>query len=324
MKITVYGAGAIGGHLATRLGQLEGLTLSVVARGAHLAAIQRDGLTLHLPAGNSLHTRPDAAVADSDALPPQDIVFVTLKAPSLPEAAAAIGRLVKPDGCVVFFTNGLPWWMGLAQGSRLDPEGRLRAEVGLARTVGGIVYSANAVEAPGVVRHRGWDQWVMGEPDGSPSARVEMLRDLLAGAGLNAQASQDIRRAVWLKLVYNASGNPLAALTRLWAYEVAEHPDLGPLSLAIRREIAAIAAACGVSLAGEPALESMDDVKQPSPIRPSMLQDVANGKPMEVEAILGEAAQIATAQGVPTPAITAVLAMLRGLDQFLRSGRTLD
>jgi 2-dehydropantoate 2-reductase len=319
MRVTVFGVGAIGGHLAARLCHAPVAEVSVVARGAQLAALRAQGLRLLSPAGD-VQARPLAAVEDAGALPPQDLVFVTLKAPSLPGAAAAIAGLLAPEGCAVFFVNGLPWWMGQAGRSRLDPESRLRDLIGLSRTVGGVVYSANAVETPGVIRHLGYDRWAVGETGGEASPRVERIRQLLAAAGLAAVASGDIRREIWLKLVHNASTNPLSALTRLTPRDLCIHPDLAPLALQIRREIAAIAAAEGCSLAAEPALSSLADMARPEPIRPSMLQDVLSGRALEVEAILGEPTELARRYGIAAPGLEALLPLLRGLDQSVRAG----
>jgi len=157
MRVCVFGAGAIGGHLAVRLAR-GGAEVSVLARGPHLAAIQRDGLTVHASDGQ-LHTRVRAS-DDPKALGPQDAVLVTVKAPALPAVAAGIAPLLKPDTPVVFAMNGIPWFYfhgigGALEGRRLakiDPGDALWRAVGPERAIDGVVYAASAVIAPGECR----------------------------------------------------------------------------------------------------------------------------------------------------------------------------
>ncbi|HET6306207.1 MAG TPA: 2-dehydropantoate 2-reductase N-terminal domain-containing protein, partial [Rhodopila sp.] len=146
MKICVYGAGAIGGHLAARLHK-AGAEVSIVARGPHLAAIQAGGLTVHAIDGT--HHAPVRAAADPAELGPQDAVFVTVKAPALPAVAAAIPPLLGEETPVAFVMNGIPWWYfdhlpGPHQGQslpRIDPGDILRRTLGPGRAIGGVVYS---------------------------------------------------------------------------------------------------------------------------------------------------------------------------------------
>src|SRR5688572_4874830 len=107
MKICIFGAGAIGGYVAAKLAR-SGADISLIARGAHLAAIERNGLTLH-QAGVKHHTRPRAA-ADPAALGEQDYVFLAVKSPALPAAVQALAPLVGRDTAVVAAMNGIPWW----------------------------------------------------------------------------------------------------------------------------------------------------------------------------------------------------------------------
>ena len=177
MRVCVYGAGAIGGHLAVRLAR-GGAEVSVLARGPHLAAIQHDGLTVHTSEGQ-LHARVQAS-DDPKALGPQDAVLVTVKAPALPAVAAGIGPLLKPDTPVAFVMNGIPWFYfhgigGALEGRRLpkiDPGDALWRAVGPERAIAGVVYAASAVIAPGVIELENPNsRVVLGEPDGAlPSA----------------------------------------------------------------------------------------------------------------------------------------------------------
>jgi 2-dehydropantoate 2-reductase len=170
MRICVYGAGAIGGHLAVRLAR-GGADVSVLARGAHLAAIQRNGLTVHTTEGQ-LNARVLAS-DDPKSLGPQDAVLVTVKAPALPAIAAGIGPLLKPDTSVAFLMNGIPWFYfhgigGELEGRRLpkiDPGDALWRAVGPERAIAGVVYAASTVIEPGVIDLENANpRVVLGEP----------------------------------------------------------------------------------------------------------------------------------------------------------------
>ena len=176
MKICVYGAGAIGGWLAGNMAR-GGADVSVVARGAHLAAIRRDGLTVETP--ESSFTVQVKASDDPADLGPQDVVLVTVKVPALPAVAENISALLREDTPAVFLNNGIPWWYfmghgGSLEGSRfpaLDPGDALWNTVGPARTLGGIAWPASSGPKPGVIRMIGGATrgCVVGSPDGSDS-----------------------------------------------------------------------------------------------------------------------------------------------------------
>ncbi|HEY4174667.1 MAG TPA: 2-dehydropantoate 2-reductase, partial [Rhodopila sp.] len=206
MKICIYGAGAIGGHLAARLYK-AGAEVSVIARGAHLAAIQANGLTVHAVDGE--HRAPVQASADPAELGRQDAVFVTVKAPALPAVAASIGPLLGADTAVAFVMNGIPWWYfdhlaGPHEGTplpRIDPDNALRRALGAGRTIGGVVYSASAVVEPGVVDvEQPKSRFILGEPDGSMSDRVTTLAGLITKGGVSGEATPAIRTEIWNKL----------------------------------------------------------------------------------------------------------------------------
>ncbi len=326
MKVCIYGAGAIGGHLAARLVATGGHEVSVIARGAHLAAIRDKGIVLRA-GGAEIGGRPHAATDDPAALPEQDVVLVTLKSPSIPAIAAPLARLLGARGVAVFLINGVPWWWNHGTGrdaplDLLDPEGALWRGVGGARALGGVINSSNQVVAPGVVLNTGGNRWLIGEPDGSRSDRARMVADMLAAAGLNALVSADIRADIWRKLCVNISSNPFAALTRLTSREGGAIPGLDDLCVRAIDETLAVAAAMGRDLRGEIDPEA---IVRPaggrSPGRSSMLQDVDTGRALEVDAIVGQVQAFGRAAGVPTPTLDVVLPLLRGLDAALRQAR---
>jgi 2-dehydropantoate 2-reductase len=313
-RICVFGAGAVGGYLAARLAH-AGREVSVVARGAHLAAIRQDGLRLVTPE-ESFVTHL-AASSDPSDLGPQDLVVVAVKAPALPEVARAIGPLLGPGTPVAFAMNGVQWWYGhgFAPGgheldlSRLDPGGALDQALGPDRALGMIVYSPNEVIEPGVVRNGGGrNRFVLGDPAGPRSERVETVRAALAGAGFTVEATDDIRHEMWLKLVRNVSTGPLCALTGARASDIVDDPGTRAVARAMVVEALAVAASHGFALGIDPDASSRPGTR---PVhKPSMLQDLERGRPMEIDAILGMVVDFAAQAGVPTPTLSTVLALL--------------
>ena len=323
MNICIYGTGAIGGHVAVRLISAQAADVSIVARGAQLDAIRRNGLTLRR-GSKSTTVRPAAATDDPTTLPAQDLVIVTLKAYAVPAEAERIARLLAPAAPALFILNGIPWWWnhGLKSGatlSLLDPDGALWTKLGAGRALGCVVYSSNTVTAPGVVTHEGGNQWLIGEPDNSDSERLRTVIAVLKKAGLGAEPSFDLRRDIWNKLVLNAAFNPLAALTRLDTGAVAADSKLAVMVERIADETLAVAAALGWDIREQVSARGIL-MSGGGGWRPSMLQDVDRGRPIEAEAILGQIHAFAREKHVATPTIDAVLPQLRDLDRALRGG----
>jgi 2-dehydropantoate 2-reductase len=314
MKVCVFGAGAIGGHIAARLA-LAGAEVSLVARGAHLAAIQADGLTFHAPDATH-HSRPRAS-ADPAELGPQDAVIVTVKAPSLPSVAAGIAPLLGPDTPVAFVMNGIPWWYfdgigGALDGHRLpalDPDEALRRAIGIPRSIGGVIYSACEVVAPGVVKSaHGNIRLYLGEPDNRLTPRVEALVAFLRAGGWAAEASTDIRTEVWLKLIGNLASGPLCVLTRSTIGAAFADPTLGATARTMAEEARAIGLALGCRI-GQDAVDRV--AKMTMSHKPSILQDLELGRPMEVEALWNAPLELARLGGTPTPVSDLVIALAR-------------
>lgn len=328
MKICIFGAGAIGGYLAARLLHAGGHEVSVLARGPHLQAIRAQGLRLVTPTEDFV-VQPHAATDQPSDLPAQDLVLVTLKAHSLPAIADPLASLLRPEGQAVFINNGIPWWWAMGTPDAqplplLDPQGRLQRALPERQVVGGVVYSANAVLAPGVVRHTANNQWILGRPDGREPAPLAAIVQVLRHAGLNAESSATIRHWVWKKLLRNAAMNSLCALTRVSVDQLAHRPDMLALYHQLVEEIAAVAAAQGHRLQAEveagkrvPQLGAAIDGTPGARIKPSMLQDVEAGRSLEVEAIVGQVQTFARVSGVSTPALDAVVPLLRTLNTQL-------
>jgi 2-dehydropantoate 2-reductase len=289
MRICVYGAGAIGGHLAVRLLR-GGADVSVVARGAHLAAIQRDGLTVRTHDG---HMRARLLASDDPkALGPQDAVVVTVKAPALPAVAAGIGPLLKPDTPVAFVMNGIPWFYfhgigGALEGRRLpkiDPGDVVWNAVGPERAIAGVVYAASAVIAPGAIEIENADpRVVLGEPDGSQSGRVQAIADTISRGGMKAVVSTSIRDEIWNKLLGNLSNGPLAVLTQVSIRDLFQQPECVAAARRVMEEAQAVANALGAHPSANH--DKRIDHGRNLDHKPSILQDLEVGRPMEIDGI---------------------------------------
>lgn len=315
MRICIYGAGAIGGHLAMRFAR-GGAAVSVIARGPHLAAIRRHGLTVQAVDGEHHVMLP--ASDDPAALGPQDAVVVTVKAPALPQVAAGIAPLLRPDTPVAFVMNGIPWWYchalaGPLAGTRLpriDPDGALWRAIGPGRAIGGVVYAASAVTAPGVIAvEQPRSRVVLGEPDGTLSARAEALAGLLTAGGIIGEASADIRTEIWNKLISNLAGGTLAVLAASAPRTVYADPVCAEAGERVMREAAAIAEALG----SRPHANFAQRIASTAGMdhKPSILQDLECGRPMEIDGMFDAPLHLARLAGVAAPTLELLVALAK-------------
>ena len=316
MRICVFGAGSVGGYLAGFLAR-GGAEVSVVARGAHLAAIRADGLRVETP-DDTVVARV-AAGDDPADLGPQDAVLVTVKAPALPSVAAAIAPLLRPDTPVAFIMNGIPWWYFHAHGGALDgrqlplldPDGGLQRTVGPHRAIGGIFWPACSSPAPGVVRlltgfGRGT---VLGEPDGRSSARVLALADAFRAGGLPIAVADNIRALIWRKLLFNLSAGPMCVLTETPVLRTYAEAASVLCSRAMVTEAAALVRAIGID--PDVDMGAIMDSNAQLMHRPSILQDLEASRPMEIDALYTVPLEMARMLGVPTPTLDLIVALIK-------------
>jgi 2-dehydropantoate 2-reductase len=315
MKIAVFGAGAIGGYLAVKLHQ-AGADVRVIARGPHLAAMRANGLTLKSEGHTVTVNLPCTDKAEDAG--PQDYVFVTLKANGLAPAAPEIAKLMGPDTALVTGINGIPYWYFYGVGGpwrdraieSVDPGGKLWRLLPPHQAIGCIVYPAAEVVQPGVIEHTYGNRFTLGEPDGSKSARVEALSQMLVKAGLKAPVRTNIRDEIWVKLWGNLAFNPLSALTASTLERLAFQPDLRAVAHAMMTEAAAVAEALGAKFAVS-IDKRIDGAGEVGAHKTSMLQDLERGRPMEIDALLGAIVELAGLTGKQTPLCRAILALVR-------------
>ncbi|TWT08869.1 ketopantoate reductase family protein [Reyranella sp. CPCC 100927] len=314
-KICVVGAGAIGGVVAARLAQAGG-TVSVLARGPHLARIVADGLTLI--EGDQRSALRVAAADDAGALGRQDIVIVALKAPGLITAAPSLAPLVGPDTVVVPMMNGVPWWFFSSFGGSLagttlqaaDPGGVIARVLPPAQVVGAVVHLSSTVAAPGVIRRGRGNLLLVGEPSGAETPRLQRIVGLLSGAGFEVQPTSGIQREVWLKLWGNMNMNPISALTGSTADLIMDDPLTADLVRRMMEEAAVVGQALGIAMT-----MTIDQrfavTRELGAFKTSMLQDLEAGRGLEIDAILAAPIEIGDRLGIAMPYSKAVLGLVR-------------
>ncbi|MDX1404144.1 MAG: 2-dehydropantoate 2-reductase [Woeseiaceae bacterium] len=315
MRIAIYGAGAIGAWLGVQL-QLAGEEVTLIARGPHLAAMQKNGVKL-LIEGEQRVAHPKC-IEDPREAGPQDFVIVTLKAHSFPGVVDALPVLFDDNTAVVTGVNGIPWWYffkleGPYENHKLesiDPGGRIWDIVGPQRAIGCVVYPAAEIAEPGVIRHIEGDRFILGEPDGRQSERAGKLCDALNAAGFTSRVRNNIRDDIWVKLWGNLCFNPISALTLATLDKVAGEPETAAVCRNMMLEAQQIGEKLGARfrvnidkrLAGGAAVGAH---------KTSMLQDLELGRPMEIDALVTVVQELGRLVDVPTPTIDVVLALIR-------------
>ena len=308
MKLCIFGAGAVGGHIAAKLAA-SGEQVSVVARGAHLEAIKRRGLTLlH---GSAVISGKVLASEKPEDLGRQDVVLVTLKANMLGAFADAAAPLLGPKTAVVFVQNGIPWWYA-KELPRLDPGGKLARAIAAERVIGGVAYSANEVVEPGIIKNNvpGNNMLVIGEINNEKTSRMEKLRAILEKADLSSPLVEDIRQSIWAKLLQNLGTSSLCTLTGVTVSDVRSDPYLSKIASRLGAEGRAIAKALGVDVERAPTRPSGGQASGAVGHKPSMLQDYERGRPMEIDAQLVAPLELARAAKIDTPTLEAIVSLV--------------
>jgi 2-dehydropantoate 2-reductase len=311
MKICVYGAGAIGGLMAAWLAR-AGHDVSLVARGAQLDAIRRDGLRVRSKSGTeSFKIKADA---DPKKLGAQDYVLVTVKAQSLTDVAASIAPLLGEQTSVVTAMNGVPWWFLGMRLKSLDPDGLLSRAIPTERVVGCVIHLAASNPEPGLVSHNMGAKLILGEPGGENTARTRRIADALAAAGFEIVVSSTIEKEFWVKLLGNVSFNPVSALTVSTADRLIQNEEVKAYMVEIMREVLAIGRAVGVDANIDPEAR-IDMARALGPFKTSMLQDLEAGKRLEIDGLLAGTLEIARKAGVRAPFTESLFGLIRARAQ---------
>jgi 2-dehydropantoate 2-reductase len=314
VKVAVVGAGAIGAYVGAALCR-GGADVHLIARGEHLEAMRRRGVTVRSPRGD-FHAHP-RATADPAEVGPADIVFLGLKAYSYAGAGPLLRPLIQPGTGVVAAQNGIPWWYfyglsGPYEGRRVeavDPDGAVSAVIPPGQAIGCVVYSSTEIESPGVIRHIEGTRFSIGEPDGTISQRCTAFSQAMAAGGLKCPVEADLRSDIWLKLMGNVAFNPISVLTGATMGEIAAHPGTRQLVLSMMHETAEIAARLG-NLPKISVERRFEGAARVGDHKTSMLMDFEAGKPLETDTLLKAPVELARLAGVPAPSLEMVHALI--------------
>lgn len=316
-KICIFGAGAIGGYVGARLAGKGEAEVSLLARGAHLAAMKANGLILKETDGSTLTVRP-AVTDDPKQLGVQDFVILTLKSHAIPGVLDQIAPLIGKDTAILFGQNGVPWWYFYRHGGRfdgrtiesVDPGGEIWRRLGPERALGCVIWQAAEIKAPGVVAHVYGERMPLGEPSGEMSDRAKTLSRLLTAAGLKSPVRPNLRQEIWLKLWGNLSFNPVSVLTGGTLAGLAGDAGTRRVIGTMMEEARAVATTLDISFAVG-IEERMDMAAKVGAHRTSMLQDVEAGRPTELDALLGAVIELAQMTGIATPVLKLVYDLTR-------------
>jgi len=315
MKVTIFGAGAIGGWIGVRLAQ-AGASVSVVARGDTLAAIRSEGLRLQ--SGDTTDAVQVTASAQPADLGVQDLVVVAVKAPAMADVARVIAPLLGPDTMVLTAMNGVPWWFfegfgGALAGTRLnavDPDGAIARAIPGRQIIGGVVHASCSLNGPGFVRQHFGNKLIVGEPSGERTARVLHLVSWLEKAGFETVLSGQIQKDAWYKLWGNMTVNPVSAITGATTDLILNDDLVRGFISAVMLEAREIGARVGIPIDQQP--EDRHQVtRKLGAFKTSMLQDVEAGKAVELDALVTVVRELGQLTGVATPFTDALLGLSR-------------
>jgi 2-dehydropantoate 2-reductase len=320
VKFVVLGAGAIGAFVGASLCR-NGTDVTLVARGEHLDAMRQHGVRVCSDRGD-FEARPPVT-DDWGIVESADVVFVGLKAYTLPEVAPRLGELLRPGTAVIAAQNGIPWWYFQKHGGPLDglilesvdPGGVITRSLPPDAAIGCVVYCSASIIEPGVIQHHEGTRFSLGEPDRTESERSRLISASFRGAGLKAPVERDLRNEIWLKLLGNATFNPLSAITGATLRQLGSTIEMRQTLHTAFIEITTLAERIGVRLPISPErrLEAGLGVGDH---KTSMLQDLENGKPLEYQCMTGAVLELAQHLGVPMPCLTTIHACVRSIDEL--------
>ncbi len=303
MRFLIVGAGAIGAYIGARMSQ-AGFNVTLFARGPHLRAMQEHGVQVKSGDGGFV-ARP--AIAPSlEEVGPVDVLILAVKAHGLPQLAPLLKPVLGSETTVVSTQNGIPWWYfqgfgGEWEGLRLervDPGGVISAAIDVRRVIASIVYFATEIVEPGVIHHTQGNRITLGEPDGTRSDRIRLLGEALIASGFRCPITTRIRQEIWVKVLGNASFNPVSALTRATLVQIARDPGASSVIRSMMQEVEALSHRLGMEL---PITidQRIAGAEKVGEHKTSMLQDLEAGRPMELEALVGAVVELGERVGLP-------------------------
>ena len=317
-KICIFGAGSIGGFIATSLKRTDS-KVSLIARGDHKEAIEKNGLTF-IRDDNKVNHKFDVTDNPKD-LDQQDFIIISVKANAISKISESLKPIIGSKTSIICAINGLPWWYFYKAntGTKLDNQivetvdqgGKIWETLGPERAIGCVVYPACQILEPGIIKHNGnGERFSLGEPDGSRSDRLKMISSLFIEGGLKAPQKKNLRDEIWVKLWGNCSFNPVSALTNKTMDEMGNDPETYNLIKILMEECQLVGEKIGVKFN-----ISIDDrIKGGVSIighKPSTAQDLNAGKPLEIDPIIGSIIEIANKLNVQVPNLKEINSQLK-------------
>jgi 2-dehydropantoate 2-reductase len=315
-RICIVGCGSIGGWLGARLSRCTGVQVSIFARNATLAALQRDGLQLQSSSG-AIQAKVHAS-HDATQLGEQDLVILAVKAPAVREVAAQIAPLLGPRTLLLSAMNGVPWWFfndfgGSLAGSQLesvDAGGQIAQHLKAEHIIGSVVHASCSTPSPAVVQHQFGNGLIIGEPSGGSTSRVQALFALLQEASFDVTLSQQIQKDIWYKLWGNMTVNPVSAITGATTDKILGDELLRGFISQVMLEAKTIGEKIGIPIAQQPQDRHQVTLKLGA-FKTSMLQDVEASRAVELDALVSSVREIGQLCKMPTPWTDALLGLAR-------------
>ena len=311
MKICIMGAGATGGYLGAKLIN-AGLDVSLVARGAHLEAMQKTGLTI---IENEKEIICTPKCSDSmEELGKMDFIFITLKAYSIPGVVKEIAKMFDENTSVITAYNGIPWWYFFKTGGQfndyhikcVDPDNTQWNLITPERIIGCVVYPATEIIRPGVIKHVEGNRFSLGEPSGIQSERISQISKALVSAGLKAPIRNNIRQEIWTKLIGNLAFNPLSVITGETLDVLISKKENKEIAYAAMQEASLIMDKLEIPL-NISIDQRIEGAAKVGAHKTSMLQDYEKGKELELDAIVVAVKEIGDLLSIKTPTIDKIL-----------------
>ena len=328
MKICVIGGGgAIGGYLAVMLAR-AGNEVTVVARGATLAAIQERGLAL------IMDDQPEPLIAQVKAVEKitdvknPDLVILAVKAHQVEPIVDDLANIMGPKTILIPMQNGIPWWYfqklaGPFQDhsvETVDAGGKAKKAINPENIIGCVVYPATFTQAPGVIRHVEGNRFPIGELDGQVTERIQAVSEVMVAAGFKSPVLEDIRSEIWLKLWGNMTFNPISSLTHGTLEGICQYPLTRELARSMMAEAQTIAEKLGVTFRVD-IERRIAGAEKVGKHKTSMLQDLEAGRSLEVDALLGSVIELGKITDTPTPCLNTVYALTKYLDENVQASK---
>ena len=327
MRIAIVGAGAMGTLLGHGLCK-AGHDVSLLDLESRISQIRSSGkLIVVSPDGAESAVSPTLATADYSEAGVHDVVFLATKSQDLPAVARQLSELTDTHSTIVTIQNGIPWWylqglkldIGTSRIQCLDPDGLLEQFIDSSQIVGCVAYPAATMGADGRVQHVEGYRFPVGELDGSVRERTQVLAELFAEAGFKSRVIDDIRSEIWLKAWGAVSINPVSALTRATMVDICTFPDTRSLIEQIMREVQELAEALGATFR-HTIEKRINGAQAVGAHKTSMLQDVENGRALELDALMLAVLQLADLASVEVPTVRNIYACTALLNEGLLSG----